>query len=164
MKTLRQLMVVGLGTLLVVTGAYAEELMLNFRNVQQKADDTMHSQSEDKSTGAGTYRTQGLTFLEDGTVATYVSQGAFSYSGKGSWHTGYSVRTYPDGSTTTGHFTGQSREGTAPLEVEWEGTAQFVDGTGRFEGATGTGTYVGGRYANGMSVTEVEAKFTLAEQ
>lgn len=164
MKTLYQIVAAGLVTLLVVTGANAEELMLKYRNVQQKNDVTMHSQSEDKSTGSGTFRNQGLTFFEDGTVATYVSQGAFSYSEQGDWHTGFLVRTYPDASTTTGHYTGQSSKGTPPLVAEWEGTPQFIYGTGRFEGATGTGTYVGGRHTNGMSVSEIEAKMKMAEQ
>ena len=155
-KTLSQLMVVVVGTLFVITSVYAEELVLKFRNVQQKNERIMHCQSEDKSSGSGTFRSQGLTFVEDGTVATYVSQGAFSYSKKGSWHTGFLVRTWEDGSTTTHHFTGQARKGTPPLLREWDGTAKIVDGTGRFEGATGTATYKGGRYANGMGVTEVE--------
>ncbi len=162
-KTLSQLMVVVVGTLFVVTSAYAEQLVLKYRNVQQKNDVTMHRQSKDKSSGSGTFRSQGLTFVEDGTVATYVTQGAFSYSKKGSWHTGYVVRTWEDGSTTTHHYMGQSRKGTPPLVREWDGTATVVDGTGRFEGATGTSTYKGGRHANSMGVTEIETKVTLAK-
>ena len=46
-KTLSQLMVVVVGTLFVVTSAYAEQLVLKYRNVQQKNDVTMHSQSKD---------------------------------------------------------------------------------------------------------------------
>ena len=163
-KMLYRIALVGLGSLLWTTGAVAEEQVRKYRNVQESNDVTMHRQSEDKSEGSGTYRNQGLTFFEDGTVATYVSMGSFNYSPRGNWHSGYMVRTYSDGSTTTGHFTGQSHKGSPPFVAEWEGTARIIDGTGRFEGATGTGAYKGGRYANGMSVTEIESKIELAGQ
>lgn len=148
---------------LVATHAYAEQMVLKYRNVQQKNDVNMQHQSEDKSNGSGTYRSQGLTFFEDGSVATYVIQGSFSYSKNGSWHTGYLVRTYQDGSTTTGHFMGQAHKGTPPYVREWNGTVKVIDGTGKFKLATGDGTYKGGRYANGMGVSEIEMKMILSQ-
>ncbi len=143
---------------------HAGEVLIKGRNVQEKSDVTIHHQAEDKSYGSGTFRTQGLTFLDDGQVATYINQGSFSWDQGGGRHTGYAVRTYPDGSTTTNHYTGTSRKGEASMIRQWNGTADLVSGTGRFEGAKGHGTYQGGRYANGMSVTDWEMKAILVEQ
>ncbi len=64
-------------------------------------------------------------------------QGAFSRDASGGRHTGYNVRTYPDGSMTTLHYSGTSRKGEGQMVREWNGTAELVSGTGRFEGAKG---------------------------
>lgn len=143
--------------------ANAGEVLIKGRNVQQKNDVTIHHQAEDKSYGSGTFRSQGLTFMDDGQVTPYINQGSYSWDKGGSRHTGYTVRTYPDGSMATMHYTGNSRKGEAPMARQWSGTADLVSGTGRFEGAKGHGTYEGGRYANGMAVTDWELKAVLVE-
>ena len=163
-KTMYQIVsVVILAAVFLATSATAEEIVIKGQNIQQKAEVTMHSQSKDKKTGSGTYRNQGLTLLDNGGVAPYVNQGAFTYGKHGSHHSGFTVRTYPDGSTITTHYTGKARKGTPPLKREFEGTGKVIGGTGRFEGATGTATYKGGRYANGMSKTDLEFRIKLAQ-
>ena len=149
--------------MLVLTSAYAADVLIKGRNVQQKSEVVIHQQAEDKSYGSGTYRTQGLTFLEDGKVATYVNQGAFSWDGGGSRHTGFTVRKYPDGAMMTVRYAGNSRKGEGQKVREWDGTAEVISGTGRFQDAKGHGTYEGGRYANGMAVTDWEMKAVLAQ-
>ncbi len=157
----RMMFAVILSAVFVATNAMAEEVVVKGRNIQQKSESIMHSQSKDKKTGSGTYRSQGLTMLDSGEVIPFVNQGAFSYGKHGSHHRGYVVRTYPDGSTTTAQYEGTARKGTPPLKREWSGTGKVVGGTGRFDGATGTVTYKGGRYVNGMAVSEIELRITL---
>ena len=65
--------------------------------------------------------------------------------------------------TTTAHYSGKARKGTPALVSEWDGSATIIDGTGRFEGVAGDATYKGGRYANGMAVSDVENKMTIGE-
>jgi hypothetical protein len=96
--------------LLALTSAHAAEVLFKGRNVQQKSEVVIHHQAEDKSYGSGTYRSQGLTFLEDAKVATFVNQGAFSWDGGVSRHTGFILRKYPDGSMTTARYVGTTRK------------------------------------------------------
>ena len=149
--------------LLALTSAHAAEVLMKGRNVQEKNDVVIHQQAEDKSFGSGSYGGQGLTFHDDAKVSTYINQGAFSWDSGGSRHSGYLVRTYPDGSMTTTRYAGTSSEGKGQKVREWNGTTQIVSGTGRFKGAKGHGTYTGGRYANGMAVTDWEMKAMLAQ-
>ncbi len=149
--------------LLALTSAHAAEVLFKGRNVQQKSEVVIHHQAEDKSYGSGTYRSQGLTFLEDAKVATFVNQGAFSWDGGVSRHTGFILRKYPDGSMTTARYVDTTRKSEGQKVREWNGAAEVISGTGRFEGAKGHGTYAGGRYANGMAVTDWELKAVLAE-
>jgi hypothetical protein len=149
--------------LLALTSAHAADVLLKGRNVQQKNESVVNHQAKDKSYGSGTFRSQGLTILEDSKIATYVTQGAFSWGSGGAQHTGILVRKYPDGSMTTLNFSGTSRKGEGQRVQVWNGTADLVSGTGRFKGAKGHGTYEGGRYANGMGVTDWEVKAVLVE-
>ena len=149
--------------LLVLTSAHAADVLIKGRNVQQKNEVVIHQQAEDKSYGSGTFGGQGLTFHDDEKVSTYFNQGSFSWDSGGSRHSGFVVRTYADGSMTTTRYAGTSRKGEGQKVREWTGTTDIVSGTGRFKGAKGHGTYAGGRYANGMAVTDWELKAALAQ-
>ena len=115
----------------------------------------------DESHGIGAYEADGLGFHENGEVSTYVSKGLYDWRHGTDQHSGYVVRTYADGSTTTSHFEGttSSDAGTAT----WNGTVVYVSGTGRFDGIKGEGTYEGQRYLNKMSVTDWEMRVVLPD-
>lgn len=149
--------------LLALTSAYAADVSIKGRNIQEKNEVVVHQQAEDRSYGSGTYRSQGLTFFDDGNVLPFVTQGSFTWEGDAGRHTGFVVRKYPDGSMMTTHFSGTSRKGEGQMVRVWNGTADIVSGTGRYKGAKGHGTYEGGRYANGMGVTDWEIKAVLIE-
>ncbi len=149
--------------LLALTSVHAADVLIKGRNIQQKNEVVVHQQAEDKSYGSGTYRSQGLTFFDDGKVIPFVTQGSFTWDGGGGRHTGFVVRKYPDGSMMTTQFSGTSRKGEEQMVRVWNGTADIVSGTGRYKGAKGHGIYEGGRYANGMGVTDWEVKAVLAE-
>jgi len=60
--------------------------------------------------------------------------------------TGYYVDTHEDGSRTYGTFIGTVKASSKPdgsWEVTWEGTYQYVGGSGKYKNIKGTGTYKG---------------------
>lgn len=89
---------------------------------------------------------RGLTFLDDGQVATYANKIMFDVTNGSGPHWAYSISTLPDGSTRV-----TKAQGTTTAlpsgESTFEGTFTFVKGTGRSEGIQGGGTYTGKRLA-----------------
>jgi hypothetical protein len=78
------------------------------------------------------YSRKGLALLENGEVATYTNWGTLDFiKGNGSVQ-GYSMLTYPDGSTTVYKIQGTVEAGINKL------TGEFIKGTGKFEGIKGT--------------------------
>ncbi len=140
----------------------AREIVLKGKNVTSKAESTWIQIGEDKSRGIGTYQNIGITFLDDGGIATYTNQGTYDWKDGIGNHRGFVVRTYPDGSTTLGAYEGTDRKD-GDLTV-WEGTFTILSGTGKFAGIKAEGVYKGTRYANGMSITDYEVKGTVPEQ
>jgi hypothetical protein len=88
----------------------------------------------------------GLTFYEDGTVATHTNPATFDLTDGAGPHQGWVVHTFDDGSTAIEHYQGRATliEGGARTVVE--GTYTCEGGTGRFEGLAGEGTYQGERF------------------
>jgi hypothetical protein len=84
---------------------------------------------------------------DDGSVATTSNKPIFDYiKGNGKYQS-YWVATYEDGSTSWIRL-----QGTATLDADrkttwWEGTSEFIKGTGRFEGIQGSGTSTGKRFS-----------------
>jgi hypothetical protein len=89
---------------------------------------------------------RGLTFIDNGEVATYLSRICFDFTNGNGPHWAYGVTTYEDGSTTV-----VKAEGTTTAlpggASTFEGTLSYIKGTGRFEGIQGGGTYTGKRVA-----------------
>lgn len=94
----------------------------------------------------GVYQRRGLALFDDGGVATETSCASFDgIKGKGTFQ-GYSKLTYEDGSTTVSKYQGRMwriQDGKIRLE---EGSGEYVRGTGRFKGITGTLTWTGKRF------------------
>ena len=89
---------------------------------------------------------RGLTFVENGDVATYLNRILFDFTNGTGPHWGYGVTTFPDGSTMVIKFEGTTTalEGGAS---SFKGTYIYVGGTGRFEGVQGKASYTGKRAA-----------------
>ena len=140
----------------------AGEMVLTGTNVQQKVEATWVQIGEDESHGIGTFQTIGVTLQGDGEVATFTSKGTYEWKNGIGTHQGYLIKTYADGSTSTQKYEGTSKPAGETMRV-WEGRLIFTDGTGRFEGLKGEGTYNGTRHSNGMGVTPWEAKVTVPD-
>jgi hypothetical protein len=80
----------------------------------------------------GTFSRKGLSFYENGEVATYTNWGTLDFiRGNGAFQ-GYSLLTFQDGSTQTVKW-----RGTAEASV-YKLTGEYIKGTKRFEGIKGT--------------------------
>lgn len=89
---------------------------------------------------------RGLTFIENGEVATFANKIMFDVTNGSGPHWAYSVTTFPDGSTRV--WKAQGTTTALPSEEStFEGTITFIKGTGRSEGIQGGGTYTGKRLA-----------------
>jgi hypothetical protein len=76
-----------------------------------------------------------------------VTQFVFAdYIGGTGYHRGYNVNVHPGGDRTFLSYEGRTTRTTNPdgsWEAKFEGTMRFTGGTGRFQGITGDGAYVG---------------------
>jgi hypothetical protein len=92
--------------------------------------------------GAGVYS------CDDGSVATGSSKSMAEFTkGSGKTQSYYEVLTFEDGST---YWTKAQFNITPAPDGEtgiWEGTIEYIKGTGRFEGIQGGGTFTGKRLA-----------------
>jgi hypothetical protein len=88
----------------------------------------------------GVWVRRGVTMLDNGEVAAYSALGDYDLTKGSGVITGFDTTTFPDGSSWTTRFKGQFSVGPKGLWViPHEG--QFVKGTGRFEGISGTLVY-----------------------
>ena len=154
-------LVLTLALLLPAVTAQAGEMVVKGKNVQSKAEAKWMQIGENKKHGIGTYHGVGLTFLDNGEIATYTDQGTYEWRNGIGTHRGYVIKTYPDGSTTVDRYQGTDKS-IGDLSVS-EGTFTFESGTGKFKGIEGKGTYKGTRYGNGMSIIDYEAKVTVPD-
>jgi len=89
---------------------------------------------------------RGLSFLENGEVATYSSKITFDLINGTGPHQTYGLTTFEDKSTITTLNKGTTtarEDGTSTFE----GTLTYLGGTGRFAGIKGSGSYRGKRMA-----------------
>jgi len=91
-----------------------------------------------KQTGSavGVRELAGLAFYEDGDVATVNAWVSFFVEEGRSHYEGYALFKFPDGSTQTANLAGCS----GPTGAD-AGVFNFVCGSGRFTGITGTGSF-----------------------
>jgi hypothetical protein len=90
----------------------------------------------------GTTYYYGLYF-HSGEVATCWAVESYQRNPMGGSQRGYTVNLYKDGSTTVMTFQGEKAALETKERNRFDGTWQFVSGTGRFEGINGGGTYEG---------------------
>ena len=113
----------------------------------------------------GVSERSGLAIFEDGEVATTTAQSTFdSMQGSGT-HQGYAQYVFEDGSTYVAKYQGTSKSADGGKTATFEGTFDYVSGTGRFEGIKGNGSYNGKRYLPGKDggdyVVDVTGTYTV---
>jgi hypothetical protein len=90
----------------------------------------------------------GVCSCDDGSVGT-ISQKGMSELTKGSGKAhGYELITYEDGSAQWYKFQMTITPDPSGKTASWEGTMEYIKGTGRFEGIQGNGSYIGKRLAS----------------
>lgn len=105
-----------------------------------KIDTLAMEQPNDNAVGAR--EMAGLAFYDHGEVATVDAWVSFFVEGGQSHYQGYARFQFPDGSTQIARLTGC----TSPTGAE-DGEFQFLCGSGRFRGITGTGSYSSGGFS-----------------
>jgi hypothetical protein len=89
----------------------------------------------------------GLFFQEDGQVAILSVKGVSDYTQGSGPAQGYWLNTYEDGSTTCVKWKLIATAAPDGKTTSWEGTFEYIKGTGRFEGIKGGGSFTGKRFA-----------------
>jgi hypothetical protein len=94
----------------------------------------------------GIYDQTGLASFDTGEVASLKNPGTLDYiKGTGAIQ-GYTTYTFEDGSTRTGKWQGTTRPDPGGKGSWFEGTWTFIQGTGRWAGIQGEGTFIGRRF------------------
>lgn len=109
----------------------------------------------------GISQQSGLTFYTTGEIGTSTNNAYFDYvNGKGTF-TSYRVHTFQDGSTLTVKSAGTATPVDGGKRTVFEGPAECIGGTGRFEGFKGTGTFKGERIGSLITGADAYIDFTL---
>jgi hypothetical protein len=113
----------------------------------------------------GLYDQTGLASFDTGEVASVKNPGTLDYiKGSGAIQ-GYTTYTFEDGSTRTTRWQGTTRPDPSGKGSWFEGTWTFIQGTGRFAGIQGKGTFIGRRFVpfsgGAQLYTDVTGTYTL---
>lgn len=95
----------------------------------------------------GVYDQTGLASFDTGEVASLTLKGTFDYTKGSGTIQGYTVYTFEDGSTFSLKWGGTTRPDPEGKGSRWEGTFTCIQGTGRWAGIQGGGTFIGRRLA-----------------
>jgi hypothetical protein len=93
----------------------------------------------------GVVEFKGLTFFDNGEIASHSNPATFDLTNGSGPHQGYVVHYFDDGSTSIERYQGEARLSADGMRTTVSGTFQCVGGTGRFAGLKGEGTYRGER-------------------
>jgi hypothetical protein len=128
------------GFLPMVTKAGAETMYFKLVSMIEKRERVKVTQTE--GVIIGVLDRKGLSIFENGEIATTSCRGTFD-SKKG-WQ-GYSSMIFEDGSTLVLYWKGPTSQSRPAGGKYWEYTmaVEYVQGTGRFKGIKGKGTYTG---------------------
>ncbi|MCF3934535.1 hypothetical protein L1787_14085 [Acuticoccus sp. M5D2P5] len=96
----------------------------------------------DHQIGVAAFR--GLALFDDGEVALHRYEGGFDLTDGSGHFYGYALWRFDDGSEITARYEGEARA-EDPNDFEVEARIADIRGTGRFEGAVGSGTFAGKR-------------------
>jgi len=93
-------------------------------------------------------------FFHEGEVAQAWAMETFERSPQGGTQKGLTINTYADGSSTVMSFWGNKTALGEEARNGFDGAWEFVNGTGRFEGVSGGGSYEGEAY-DGIAYSNV---------
>ena len=94
----------------------------------------------------GIYDQTGLASFDTGEVASVTQKGTLDYTKGSGPIQGYCTYTYEDGSTMVIKWQGATRADPGGKGSRFESTWTYVQGTGRFAGIKGEGTFTGRRF------------------
>ena len=111
---------------------------------------------------------KGLSFFDNGEIATTNCRGIFDTEKK---FQGYSSLFFEDGSTLVLSWKGPTSNSRSEKYREFGIAVEFVEGTGRFKGVKGSGTYIGKQppwdddyRAKGFTPYEFSGSYNLSSQ
>ena len=96
--------------------------------------------------------TPGLASLGTGEVAVTSQWGTFDYTKGAGIHRGYQRMTFEDGSIIDTKYEGNTKPDSEGKGSLWEGTFLITQGTGKYSGIQGEGSYTGRRVVIGVTV------------
>ena len=114
----------------------------------------------------GTYERRGVAIYKDGQTAAYHSRGTWDFVDSNGPFTGYTTLTYKDGSTTMIKYSGNMTKEPEKL-LKYTGKGEYIKGTGKYEGITGTILFTGeyitpyDKETKGDSIEINKASYTL---
>jgi len=128
------------GFLPLITEAGAENMNFKLVSMIEKRERVKVTQTE--GVIIGVLDRKGLSIFENGEIATTSCRGTFDTE-KG--FQGYTSMIFEDGSTLVLYWKGPTSQSRPAGGKYWQYTmsAEYVEGTGRFKGVQGKGTYTG---------------------
>jgi hypothetical protein len=132
------LLVVVLGLVFGLLVKNVEAETMNFKLVSMYDKVERVKVTEMKGVVIGVLDRKGLSIFDNGEIATTDCRGIFDTK-KG--FQGYSSLSFEDGSTLILSWKGPTRQSRSEKYWEYGIEVDFVDGTGRFEGVKGSGSY-----------------------
>jgi hypothetical protein len=115
----------------------------------------------------GIWAMNGLALFDDGEVATMASARTLDVVRGLGAYVGYAVYTFEDDSTKTARLEVRITESLPGGGNRQHGTFAYTNGSGRFAGIDGGGTFSGRQYrpteAGGDLLIEADARYTLPE-
>lgn len=107
----------------------------------------------------GVYESKGLSSHENGEVAIYRDRGTFDTM---EGFQGYGVYLFEGGSTQWAKYQGTSRLAEGGAIELYEGTFEYIKGSGRFEGIKGGGSFTGKHFVDyGVAYIDLTGSYTL---
>jgi hypothetical protein len=141
---------------------------MNFKLVSMVEKLEMVKVTETEGVIIGVIDRKGLSIFDNGEIATTNCRGTFDTK-KG--FQGYTSMTFEDGSTLILSWKGPTSRSRDGKYDQYGMAAEYVEGTGRFKGIKGSGTYTGKApqwnadyKAKGFTYYEVSGTYTLASQ
>jgi hypothetical protein len=158
------LIVFAMGIVLVGDAVAAERGKVTYRQVNYVT--TIHTlKVPDVEGHANTlFEAKGIAFYEKwGAALTSMIVTFDLIKGAGTFQ-GYTLTTFPDGSSTTGKFEGKTTAAGVGLLTgiaSSEGTWTYTKGTGKFEGIQGRGTFKSYTLGPGQFYSDNQGEYTL---
>ena len=141
---------------------------MNFKLVSMVEKLEMVKVTETEGVMIGVIDRKGLSIFDNGEIATTNCRGTFDTK-KG--FQGYTSMTFEDGSTLILSWKGPTSRSRDGKYDQYGMAAEYVEGTGRFKGIKGSGTYKGKApqwnadyKAKGFTYYEVSGTYTLPSQ